>query len=118
MPIPAWLSNFIGFGWIRDLFGIRKDLIDTKKSKLEVRKLEDDERARNLITPATFEDVKEYDPKYQAIRQRIEERRFRLFFYYAPHAPLWFLILTVIIEWLALLFSVGYLIYMILKWLW
>lgn len=53
--------------WIRDIFGIRKDLIDTKKSKLEVKKLEEEDRARNLITPATMDDIKKYDPKYDQI---------------------------------------------------
>lgn len=57
--------------WIRDLLGIRKDVIDTKKSKLEVERLEDEKRARNLITPATLDDVKNYDPKTRALLKAI-----------------------------------------------
>ena len=60
--------------WIRDLFGIRKDVIDTKKAKLEITKLEDEEgERRGLIEIATLDDVKEYDPKYRAIQKRLLE---------------------------------------------
>lgn len=31
--------------WIRDALGIRKDVVDIKKAKLETKKLEDEERA-------------------------------------------------------------------------
>jgi hypothetical protein len=48
-------------GWIRDLFGIQKDMYDTKRTRLEIKKLEDAEREK-LIIPATIEDVKQYDP--------------------------------------------------------
>lgn len=60
--------------WIRDLFGIRKDVIDTKKAKLEIEKLEEEKRARNLITPATLDDVKRYDPKYRMIKRKMKRR--------------------------------------------
>lgn len=69
MPVVDWVRGFLGFGWIRDFLGIRKDLVDTKKSKLEVDKLEDEKRGRDLITRATLEDVKKYDPKYKAIKR-------------------------------------------------
>ena len=59
--------------WIRDLFGIRKDAVDTKKAKLEITKLEAEERERNLITPASLNDIKEYDPKYRRIREHREK---------------------------------------------
>jgi len=62
------LLDFPVFGWIRDLLGIRKDIIDTKKSKLEVRKLQDEELDRNLITRATLADIEKYDPKYGKIK--------------------------------------------------
>lgn len=62
------LLNFPIFGWIRDLLGIRKDIIDTKKSQLEVQKLEEEELARNLITRATIADIEKYDPKYNRIK--------------------------------------------------
>ena len=72
MPIPTWLSNFIGFGWIRDLLGIRKDVVDLEKSKLEVKRLKDEERTRHsLITPATFDDVMKYDPKIKWIEKLV-----------------------------------------------
>jgi hypothetical protein len=58
--------------WIRDLFGIRKDVIDTKKAKLEITKLEDEEdERRGLIDLATLDDVKKYDPKYGQIEKQI-----------------------------------------------
>lgn len=62
------LTDFPFFGWIRDLLGIRKDIIDTKKSRLEVKKLQDEELDRNLITRATIADIEKYDPKYGRIR--------------------------------------------------
>lgn len=66
-------------GWIRNLLGIRKDVadfekvkIDTLKSELEVDKLEDEASARNLITRATLDDVKKYDPKVRRLRRKID----------------------------------------------
>lgn len=62
------LLDFPVFGWIRGLLGIRKDIIDTRKSKLEVQKLQDEELDRNLITRATIADIEKYDPKYGRIK--------------------------------------------------
>jgi hypothetical protein len=60
--------------WIRDLFGIRKDVIDTKKAKLEIAKLEDEEgERRGLIDLATLDDVKKYDPKVRELENVIHE---------------------------------------------
>lgn len=77
--------SFSPFNWIRDFFGIRKDwidakkaLVDTEKATLEVRRLQDEERARTLITPATLDDVKTYDPKIKAIDRGIEKERVRI----------------------------------------
>jgi hypothetical protein len=58
--------------WIRDPLGIHKDVIDIKKSKLETERLEDEKRARNLITPATMDDVEKYDNMYARIRRELE----------------------------------------------
>jgi hypothetical protein len=60
------------FGWIRDLFGIQKDMYDTKKTRLEINQLEDVEREK-LITPVTLDDVKRYDPKISQIETNIKE---------------------------------------------
>lgn len=62
------LLDFPFFGWIRDLLGIRKDIIDAKKSKLEIQKLQDEELSRNLITRATLADIEKYDPKIGIIK--------------------------------------------------
>ena|SRR5258706_8382995 len=60
--------------WIRDLFGIRKDVIDAKKAKLEITKLEDEEgERRGLIELATLDDVKKYDPKTRSLIEKITE---------------------------------------------
>src|SRR5437588_9592542 len=59
--------------WIRDLFGIQKDMYETKKTRLEIEKIEDEKREK-LITSATLEDVKEYDPKTKELLSKIEER--------------------------------------------
>lgn len=101
--------------WIRDIFGIHKDIVDTEKASLEIKKLEDEERARNLITPATMDDIKEYDPKYRAIRGDMDvyrtDRRQR-----APVERV--LLLEAGTIWrIALFFALGALIYRFLRWL-
>ena len=61
--------------WIRDLFGIRKDYVDTEKAVLEIEKLEAEKRERDLITPATLDDVKAFDPKLKQILEEVRKRR-------------------------------------------
>lgn len=57
--------------WIRDLFGVRKDMLDAKKTKFEIAKLEDEEtERRGLVQLATLDDIKEYDPKFRAIKAK------------------------------------------------
>lgn len=60
------------FGWIRDALGLHKDIIDSKKAKLEVHKLEDEKRERDILTRATFEDIERYDPKIQLLKKQIK----------------------------------------------
>jgi|SRR6266852_5884659 len=57
--------------WIRDLFGIRKDVVDTKKAKLEVEKLTNEKRERDLITRCDLQDIEKYDPKHRSLIERI-----------------------------------------------
>lgn len=57
-------------GWIRDLFGIQKDMYETKKTRLEIEKIEDEKREK-LITPATMEDIEKYDPKTQRLVHKV-----------------------------------------------
>lgn len=59
--------------WIRDVLGIRKDIVDTKKTELEIEKLRDERRARSLITPATLDDVKKYDPKREDLLRTLRQ---------------------------------------------
>jgi O-phosphoseryl-tRNA(Cys) synthetase len=61
------------FGWIRDLFGIQKDMYETKKTRLEIEKIEDENR-KKLITPASLKDVEKYDPKIKAIEAGMRHR--------------------------------------------
>jgi hypothetical protein len=74
MPLISWLTwiaNHIGLGSVKNITGIRKDLVDTKKAKLEIDKLEDEaEKRDSIIVPATFEDVKNFDPKFNKINQK------------------------------------------------
>jgi hypothetical protein len=63
--------------WIRDILGIRKDVVDTKRTKLEIERLEVEKRERDLITPATLDDVRKYDPNIQKLQLKIGERRKR-----------------------------------------
>src|SRR4051794_26355075 len=60
------------FGWIRDLFGIQKDMYETKKTRLEIEKIEDEKREK-LITPATLDDVKKYDSKVKRLLESIRD---------------------------------------------
>lgn len=68
--------------WIRDLFGIQKDMYETKKTRLEIEKIEDEKKERRIIL-ATQKDVERYDPKAQqlymmeAARRAQEESRIR-----------------------------------------
>ncbi|HEX7316211.1 MAG TPA: hypothetical protein VF297_20060 [Pyrinomonadaceae bacterium] len=61
--------NFIG--WIRDLFGIQKDMYETKKTRLEIEKIEEEKREK-LIILATLDDVKKYDPKIRQIESQLD----------------------------------------------
>lgn len=68
----TWIANHVGSTLFKNASGVRKDLVDTKKAKLEINKLEEEakEKAKgkeSLITPASFDDVKTYDPKYKQI---------------------------------------------------
>ena len=60
--------------WIRDLLGIRKDIIDTKKTKLETQKLEKElEEKESLIHKPTFEQIEKYDLKTAQIKKMIDD---------------------------------------------
>jgi len=48
------------------LFRIRKDRLDIKLKKKELKDQKKKEK-EDLIRPATFEEVKEFDPKVRAI---------------------------------------------------
>ena len=65
------------FGWVRDFIGIRKDAIETKKDKLEINRLQDEERERESIKRADLEDVKKYDPKTKKLLRKIAEEEQR-----------------------------------------
>lgn len=66
------------FGWIRDALGLHKDIIDSKKSVLEVEKLKDEKRERETITRATIDDVRKYDHKVQLLESKIELEKKKL----------------------------------------
>jgi len=65
--------------WIRDLFGIRKDVVDIEKAKLEIAKLEDEAHERSIITTIRpvkgLDEIEKYDPKTRDImrKARFEE---------------------------------------------
>lgn len=68
MPIPTW---------IRDLLGIRKDYVETKKAALEIAKLLDEQREREFLIRASMDDIKKYDPNTQLLLKTIAERRIK-----------------------------------------
>jgi len=54
---------------IRAWLGFKKEVLETKKTGLEVNKLAREERQEEaLVKPASVEDVYRYDPTYQKIR--------------------------------------------------
>lgn len=60
------------FGWIRDALGIRKDLAEVKKTKLEIANLKAKQRERNrFIRLASFEETRQFDPKIRDIERHI-----------------------------------------------
>src|SRR4051794_25784771 len=50
-------------GMTKDVTGIRKDVVETKLAEIKL------EESKQLVKPATFGDVKEFDPKYNTIRK-------------------------------------------------
>ena len=62
------------FPLVKESVGVRKDLVDTQKATLEIKKLEKDEKQ---VTLASVDDVKAYDPKTQMLIAKIQatERR-------------------------------------------
>ena len=67
----TWIATHIGLGSVKNVTAVRKDLVDTKKANLEIHKLEDEaEKRDSLVIPATFEDVKNFDPKFKEINQK------------------------------------------------
>jgi hypothetical protein len=67
-----WNKKMALFSWFRDFVGIRKDAVETKKAKLEIKRLEDEQRERESIKRADNEDVKKYDPKTRELLRKIE----------------------------------------------
>jgi len=67
------------FSEIRNLFGIRKDHYDTKKTKLEIEKLEEEKSEKKLdLEKATLDDIYNYDPKSRKLLDKIKsEKRWR-----------------------------------------
>jgi hypothetical protein len=59
------------FGWIRDALGIHKDNVEIDKAELEIKKLEDEQTARHLITPPTMKQIRQYDRKRQRLEMEI-----------------------------------------------
>ena len=58
--------------WISDLFGIKKDIAETKKAKLETEKLK---KELSDIQIANLEQIKEYDPTTEEIERKIKKRK-------------------------------------------
>jgi hypothetical protein len=79
MSMLAWLATKItgeaiktGGEVAKTATEIPKNLVETQKARLEVEELKLHRAEReSLITPATFEQVKEYDPKVARIEKRI-----------------------------------------------
>ena len=66
------------FGLIRDFVGIRKDVVETKKAKLDMRRLQDEQKEReSQIQRAGLEHVKKYDPKTRKLLKKVKIQEFR-----------------------------------------
>lgn len=86
MSFLSWLASFFtqkateaikgGVETVAAGTEIPKNLIETEKAHLEVKELKRAETERAaLVVPATLEDVKEFDPKYQELRV-IEQQQY------------------------------------------
>jgi len=107
------------FGWIRDALGIHKDNVEIDKAEREIKKLEDEEVARHLITPATMENIREYDPKWDAIERHISEEK-RVMQSRWHRRIEWLFSLSASIFWgLAVLIVLAFLslVYLLLRWI-
>jgi len=64
MPFPVWISGLLGS--ITDIPG---KILNWKKTKLEIDKLK---RESSLVTRATLEDIKRYDPKTRRLVRKAQ----------------------------------------------
>jgi hypothetical protein len=80
MPMLSWLFSRItgeaiktGGEVAKTATEIPKNLIETEKARLEVEQLKFERAERqHLITTATFEDVKQYDPNVKSLHERFQ----------------------------------------------
>jgi hypothetical protein len=83
MPILAWIAARItgealkaGGEVAKTATEIPKNLIETQKAHLEVEELKfQNTQRQNLITPATFDEVKQYDPKAKLLHDHFDRPR-------------------------------------------
>ena len=68
--ICVWIGIFI-FRAVKESVGLKKDFNDVRKTDLEIEQIED-AKTKNaaLVQPATFQDVKQFDPKFGQIHRR------------------------------------------------
>jgi hypothetical protein len=60
----------------KSIIGLKKDEKEAKKTDLEVKALEKkNQEEESPIKAASFEDVKQYDPKFRQIQSKAELRR-------------------------------------------
>jgi hypothetical protein len=61
-----------GVETVKSAVEIPKAIVETEKAKLEVGKLKDEQQERgSLLTHASMEDVKAYDPNFQKIIRKV-----------------------------------------------
>jgi len=103
----TWLATHVGLGSVKNATGIRKDLVDTKKAKKEIEKL-DRELDPPRVQPATFEDVQKYDLKVQALQAKVAEIQSQDGGRIRKVSLIWQLIILIIFVLFMLLFGLAY----------
>ena len=70
--IAGWFTKATASA-VKDVTGSVRDVQEIRKTRIETElKARELDRQKSLVTLATFEEVKEFDPKYKQIRSHLE----------------------------------------------
>ena len=76
MPIFATVAGWLTkstTGAVKDVTGTVRDVQELRKARIETELKQRELDSKNaVINPATFEDVKQFDPKYNEIKRKFQ----------------------------------------------